>query len=135
VSDSNYTISKSDLKSGKNNPNKPINRIGNSSINPSTLASDISGVTIYLAVLRYNDTSVVDICPLPRNSLTYEFQTSSLYYKIPKGKIKPEHIAELVSRYGFDLQNDYLLKREYLGVAKPDFPNYLSLKLEALTLK
>lgn len=128
-------IIESDLKPGRDNTNKFLKRVGNLRINPSTLTSDTSGVIIYLAVLRYNDTSVVDICPLARRASTSEVETGSLYFKIPKDKIKPDHIIELVSKYRFDLKDDYLLKSEYLGIGKMDLPKYLSLKLEALTLK
>jgi hypothetical protein len=112
-------------------------KAGQLKIIPSHLMADTSGVTVLVAVLRYNDTVVVDICPLPRSILTYDYDMSStsLYFKIPKDKIKPEHIIELASKYQFDLKDDYLTKSEYLGIGKIDLPKYMNLKIEAITLK
>lgn len=112
-------------------------KAGDVRVVPTALVADTNGVTILVAVLRYNDTTVLDICPLPRSIVTYDYETSStsLYFKIPKDKVKPEHTIELVSKYRFDLKDDFLTKSEFLGIGKIYLPEYMTLKVEAITLK
>jgi hypothetical protein len=104
---------------------------------PTTLVADTNGVTVLLAVLRYNDSVIVDICPLEKSIVTYDYKTYStlLYFKINKDKLKPEQVIELVSKYGFDLRDDYLTKSVYMGTGKAELPKYMNLKIEAITLK
>lgn len=133
----NEEIFETDLTISSSKSPSKIKKISGLKVTPTTLTADSNGVTIYVAVLRYNDSAVVDICPIPRSVLTYDYETSytSLYFKIPKDRIKPEHIIELVSKYRFDLKDDFLTKSEYLGIGKIELPKYMNLKIEAITLK
>lgn len=133
----NFEIYESSLSVSSISIPKSFKKLKGIKVEPTTLISDTNGMTMLIAVLRYNDTTVVDICPIPKSILTYDYETSttSLYFKIPKDKIKSEDIIELVSKYRFELKDDYLLKSEYLGIGKIELPKYMTLKIEALTLK
>jgi hypothetical protein len=103
---------------------------------PTSLTTDTSGITLYVGVLRYKNV-VIDICPLPKNVLTYEYESSfaALHFKILKTRISGEDAFELTTKYKFQLRDGYLLKQVYLGSGKIDLPEYLNLKIEAVTLK
>lgn len=111
-------------------------KVNSYKIIPTILTRDTSGITIIVAVLRY-DSLVADIYPLPKDIFThdYDFSSPSLYFRIPKDKIKPEHIIELISKYRFDLKDDVLTKSIYTSIGKIDLPPYLNVKFEALILK
>jgi hypothetical protein len=103
---------------------------------PTSLIADTSGITLYVGVLRYKN-AVIDICPLPKNVLTYEYESSfaALHFKILKSRVSGEDEFELTTKYKFQLRDGYLLKQVYLGSGKIDLPEYLNLKIEAVTLK
>ncbi len=105
-------------------------------IYPSTIQTDTSGVSLYVGVLRYKN-AVIDICPLPKNLLSFDYEVSfaSLCFRIPQSKISGEDVFELITKYKFQLKDGFLMKQIYLGGGKIDLPEYLNLKVEAVTLK
>ncbi|WP_127129502.1 hypothetical protein [Pseudoflavitalea rhizosphaerae] len=130
-------INASDLKVSFIGDTGGYMKIGGIKIIPTTLAVDTNGIAVLVAVLRYNDTTIVDICPLQRSIVDYDYEktATSLFFKIQKDKIQPNQIIELVSKYEFYLKGDYLTKSAYLGIGKVDLPKYMSLRLEAVLLK
>lgn len=111
--------------------------IGGIRILPTILSVDTAGISVLIGVLRYHDSVVVDICPLPRSILTYEIDEShvDLLFKIPKDKLAVEDVIELVSKYNFELKDGFLRKFMYLNIGKNELPKFMTLKIESLTLK
>ncbi|RIV23650.1 hypothetical protein DYU11_11760 [Fibrisoma montanum] len=112
-------------------------RYNGETITKSPLVKDNNGVTIFLGVLRYNS-EVIDIAPFTRSLLNdeYEFRRGTmLSLKFKSDLLKQDHVIELVSKYKFELKDDHLSKHFYTGINKNDFPQYLTLTIESLTLK
>lgn len=132
-----FEIPDTELKvAGSSNIDSSLRSEAPFTIYPSNLLADTSGVTLYLGVLRYKNV-VVEICPLPKNLLSFDYEVSfaSLYLKIPQHKITSEDVFELTTKYKFLQKDGFLLKQVYLGNGKTDLPEFLNLKIEAVTLK
>ncbi|NML21024.1 hypothetical protein HHL16_09080 [Pseudoflavitalea sp. G-6-1-2] len=132
----NIEISETELKVAVTESGELSKKIGGLKVYPSRIKVDSNGATILIAVLRYND-SVVDVCPVPRNIVSYDYNGYSmdLKLKILKARLKPEHVDELTSKYQFEWIDDQLRRTIFLGYGKIELPKYLDLKIEALTLK
>lgn len=130
ISDSNLTVSGRYGTGG-------YKKAGGYSITPTAMKPDSNGVTMLLAVLRYNGTEVLDICPLQKTIVNYDYETSStsLVFKVRKDRLKEGQVIELLSNWGFYDKDQFLGKSIYLGYGKNNLPPYLSLKIEALSLK
>ncbi len=102
-------------------------------IAPSALiSSDSSENIVYISVLRYQN-EVIDICAIGRN-YKGEYELTGAFHKFLKDKISNDHALELISKYGWEINNDFLSKRFYSSSSGKG-PSYLTKTLEALRLE
>ena len=119
------------------------------------------GFEIYICVLRYRDSVILDMAPLPRQSqyatvnnyrhVGYDFG-KPVMMKIPKDKISKNDLLDLVSNYKFEFSNGFLYK-EFFPPAdqkkannyhnfhlidphpgNPVYPSFLSFKVQRISL-
>ena len=123
---------------------------------PTKLTLTEGNFPIYISILRYNDTTILDIEAIPKNFGSYtenhEVKVGS-YYDLTFGSsefvfsgksIAPEHLLDLVSNYGFKIKNNILTRRipfqywkDYNGIMEhfPPLPKYLTVSIEKVELK
>ncbi len=108
-------------------------------------------VPIFVSVLWYNDTTMLDIVPIAKEfgSYTenndvkvgsyYNFEFTSNEFNFMDKQIAPEHLLELVSEYGFSIKKGLLTRRIPFIIRQPDekdaIPSYLSVTVEKVYLK
>lgn len=127
----------------------------------SSLRITETGFEIYICVLRYRDSVILDMAPLPRQSqyatvnnyrhVGYDFG-KPVMMKIPKDKISKDDLLDLVSNYKFEASNGFLYK-EFFPPAEqkkanndhnfhlidphpgnPPYPSFLSFKVQKVSL-
>jgi hypothetical protein len=120
-----------------------------------------SGFEIYICVLRYRDSIILDMAPLPRQSqyatvnnyryVGYDFG-KPVMMKISQDKISKDDLLNLVSNFKFEFSNGFLYKEFNLPVDQKNankdynfhlinqqsekliYPSFLSFKVEKIGL-
>jgi hypothetical protein len=92
-------------------------------ISNSNLKIKESGFEIYICVLRYRDSIILDMAPLPRQSqyasvnnyryVGYDFG-KPVMMKISQDKISKDDLLNLVSNFKFEFSNGFLYKEFYI---------------------
>ncbi|WP_185288445.1 hypothetical protein [Chryseobacterium lactis] len=91
----------------------------------------LEGNIIYLSVLYYNN-KVIDICPIKKDYSDWSF--SEVYHSFNKNKLSSEDTLDLISNYGWSLNNDKLRKNFQYSSDK-NSPTYLARTIEAMKLQ
>lgn len=91
----------------------------------------LDGNIIYLSVLYYNN-KVIDICPIKKDYNDWSF--SEVYHSFNKNKLSSEDALDLISNYGWSLNNDKLRKNFQYSSDK-NSPAYLVKTIEAMKLQ
>ena len=112
-------INKTSLSKGKANTNQKNN-------------SENSHI-IYLSVLRYNN-EIIDICPISRN-YDGEWNFDDIHHKFEKGKLSSEDALTLVSKFSWEINEDFISRKFSYDIDKIEFPQFLSRKTEVMRLK
>jgi hypothetical protein len=127
----------------------------------SNLKIKESGFEIYICVLRYRDSIILDMAPLPRQNqyatvnnyryVGYDFG-KPVMMRISQDKISKDDLLNLVSNFKFEFSNGFLYKEFYIPADQKNankdhnfhlinplsekliYPSFLSFRVEKISL-
>lgn len=107
-------------------------------IDKTSITVTPDGIPVYFAVLRLNG-KVIDVRPFSINEYNNTYSLGESHsYRIPKDLFSAEQIVDLISKYGFRLEDNLLIKNIRKASSQYDsnteLPPYLTYRIEKLTL-